>query len=109
MIYPHRVVILRGTAVTDVYGDPGISWDSPRRTPSPAWIQPRTTEEVNANRSAVVSAWMMFLPPGTDIGPHDRVEWADVIYTIDVDGRPAEMWNPSGPHHLEVPLRSATG
>ena len=108
MIYPHSVDIIRAASSTDAYGDPTLDWDTATTTSEvPAWVQPRTTSEVTGGRSAVLTEWMAFLPPETDVAAHDRLRWEGRLY--DVDGDPAYLWNPSGPHHVEVPLTRITG
>lgn len=107
MILPHTVSIVRATQATDAYGDPALDWTSASSVEVPAWVQPRTSAEDNNGRRAVISGWMTFLPAYVDITAHDRIIWGSE--TFEVDGDPAELWNPSGPHHLEVPLRRVTG
>lgn len=61
-------------------------------------IAPSTSEEPEArNRSAVVTAWDIYAPPGTRIGPHDVVRLPGVEGDCQVVGEPA-IWehNPYG-------------
>lgn len=107
MIFPHTVTIHRPAAATDAYGDPSVDWNDSTSTTSAAWVQPRTSSEDNDNRAAISSGWMVFLPDGTDVHAADRVVWDGRTY--EVDGEPAVLWNPSGPHHVEAPLKRITG
>lgn len=61
-------------------------------------IAPSGSDEPEArNRSAVVTAWDIYAPPGTRIGPHDIVRLPDVEGDLQVKGEPA-IWesNPYG-------------
>jgi hypothetical protein len=107
VIFPHTVTILRAGQGTDEYGDAVVDWTSSTATASPAWVQPRTTSEENANRSAVLRGMLAFLPPGVSIRAHDRLAWDGRTY--EVNGEPATLWNPSGPHHIEAPLTLVEG
>ena len=86
------------TPTRDEAGDYVYTWA--QRTVQVYGIAPAaSTEPGDANRSAVVTGWDVYAPPGVRIGPHDRVQLphlpADQL--CEVDGEPA-IWdhNPHG-------------
>lgn len=61
-------------------------------------IAPSTSDEPEErNRTSVVTAWDIYAPPGTRVGPHDVVRIPDVAGDLQVKGEPA-IWetNPYG-------------
>lgn len=107
VIFPHTVTIVRPASGVDGYGDPSEDWGQTTSTWSAAWVQPRSTSEVNGGRTAVLTEWMAFLPEDAPIAAGDRLVWEGRTY--EVDGEPAVLWNPSGPHHVEASLKRITG
>ncbi len=107
MRFPHPVTIIRAAASTDRYGDTTEDWAAALRTPGYAWVQRRSTSEENSNRSAVLSEWVAFMPPTSDVLPDDRLEWGARAFRVVGDTTPLD--HPSGPHHLEVPLDLVEG
>lgn len=107
MRFPHAVTIVRPAEVTNRYGDTEPDWSAAARTPGYAWVQQRSADEVGGQRSATVSAWLAFMPAGTDVTAEDLVEWG--ARTLRVAGEPNPLSTPSGVHHLEVPLDLVEG
>ena len=58
-------------------------------------IAPSSSDEPEErNRSSVVTAWDIYAPPGTRVGPHDVVRIPDVAGDLQVKGEPA-IWEMS--------------
>jgi hypothetical protein len=92
---------------TDRHGDP---IGPPAQTPiTGCYVQPRgVSDEDNDLRTTTVTGWLVFVPPGADIRPGDRVRWHGDDY--EVEGDPAVWSPPVGPeHHLEVVLKRVKG
>lgn len=78
-------------------------------------VAPSSSEEPeDRNRSAVVTAWDIYAPPGTRIGPHDVVRLPGVEGDCQVLGEPA-LWehnpygSPMGNFGVVVKVRKADG
>lgn len=89
---PHSVEIHRPTQVTDEYGDATESWDSPTKTKLPAFVQPSSTgtEDQTGDRHRATSTFSIYLQPGVDVRPKDRVLWNGLFF--EVEGVPF-TWN----------------
>ncbi len=93
MIQPREpVAILSPTTVTDPYtGRDRTDWGSNWRTVTAlAPAEPRPVgEDTRDDRNTVTAGWTLYLPPGTQVSPRDRVRVRDVVY--EVAGEPA-VW-----------------
>ncbi len=109
------VRILRATTVPDRYGNLVPSgWVPVADVCSVAPLAPRQrapgqrAELIEAGRSGVVVGVTAYLPYGTDIRPHDRVEIAGQVF--DVDGEPGVWeWPTAGGAGVEVVLKRVDG
>lgn len=103
------VTILRPAAFTDRYGDSIPDPDSATSTEVLGWLsQTSATEPTGPGRALVtLTTEILFLPSGTDIEAHDRVEIDGQLY--EVDGVPQSAWSPRGEHHIEANLRRVDG
>lgn len=98
------VTIVTPGSTTDRYDDLVPDWTNPvAEIESAGWLtQVDTTEEV-VGRDAVVTGWMLFLPPSDAITVADRVIANGSIF--EVDGDPHYAQTPAGVHHIEARLR----
>lgn len=105
------VTILRPATITDRYGDsiPDPNSSHATTTEVLGWLsQTDATEPTGPGRALVtLTTEILFLPSGTDIEAHDRVEIDGQLY--DVDGEPRAAWSPRGEHHIEANLRRVDG
>ena len=69
-------------------------------------FQPEQGDEVLTDRTAVVSRWRWFGPPGADVSSSDRIEFEGAVY--DVDGS-VQSWRGLGLAHKTALLRRADG
>lgn len=107
MILP-VVITLPGSA-TDQWDNPVDDWDAATSTATTGWLAQNTTDEPAAlgrSESLTFDAVLM-LEPDEQINAKARVTVDGDAY--EVAGRPTLARTPRGLHHIEVPLRSATG
>lgn len=70
------------TGGVDRQGNPVSTWAAPVQAPVHG-VAPRVvTEPGDPNRHAVVEGLTVYAPPGTTVGPHDRVVIADQEYEV---------------------------
>lgn len=101
-LLPIAVTWVQPAATEDAYGNPMPDWgEDATRNDLQAWIEQQDTREVRDGRDQLVSTWL-FITNELGVGGQDRIEWAD--RTFEVDGEPAVMHTPAGPHHLEARL-----
>lgn len=67
----------------------------------------QTTTEDNTDRQTTSSIATVVLPPEVSISSRDRIVYAGETFLI--NGRPMEMTNHHGPHHIVVPLKVFEG
>ena len=60
------------------------------------------TENSALGGDQLASVWLLFLPPGAIISGHAFVTVDDRRYSV--DGEPAILQTPRGPHHIEARL-----
>lgn len=101
------VTIITPGASVNRYGDDAKDWATATSTPTKGWVARRSQREVNGNREAEVSEWVLYLDTSSTITGADRVEWQS--QTFEVDGPPIHAWTPRGEHHIEVALRMVDG
>ncbi len=104
------VIVHRSTTTTDRYGNeiPG-PWVAAGSIDGCA-VAPRSTSELSdGGRQGVIVGLTLFMPPGADIGPHDRVEVDGRMFEVEGDvGRwqsPLTGWAPGD----QVALRKVEG
>lgn len=105
---PDAVTILRATTSSNRYGTTEESWSSPTSIATRGHLQPASTDEAQStDRDAVASSWLLFLPPGTDVRPTDRVQVGGATYRV--AGAPSSVkgLRASGP--VSVPLERVVG
>ena len=91
--FGEQVTFLRPTVVVDSHNDSHADWDAAARTTvDEVAIEPRPTGEFNEARNAVTSGFTLYLPPGVDVKPADRVEVRGKTY--EVVGVPAAWHSP---------------
>lgn len=105
----HDVTLVRAGSATGRYGDAVPDWATATSTAVKGWVSQQSRSEVLDGREAQVSAWVLYLPAGTDVTGADRVEWEGLTFTVDGPVLPA--WNPrtNSVHHLELSLRLVEG
>lgn len=102
----HTVTLIQPPAI-DPYGDPVPGSAGEADVPG-CYFQPGSSTEQTDQRDTVTTAPLLFLPPGSPIGPASKVRIAGALY--EVDGEPAAWDDIDGvPHHIEATLRRVTG
>lgn len=106
---PHRVTLSRAGTTTDRYNNRTRNWATATTTEDvPAWVQQQTTTvDLDENRSAIVTRWVVFMGPTTDVADGDRLTWRGRVFVI--DGDPAIPSSPVGDHHIEAVLQTVAG
>lgn len=66
------------------------------------YLQQSSAEESDETQLLQASAWRLFLPAGTQIGPDDQVLAGSL--RLRVDGQPDFLATPRGASHVEVRL-----
>lgn len=88
------VSILTAETVTDRYGDTEQDWTDPVSRTAKAIVYPRTSEENNDKRTAVISGLTLLLDVDTTIAHDERVEVRGGVW--EVDGDPGDWSAPWG-------------
>lgn len=109
MQFPHRLVVITPTPITDEYDNPtprlDYGPDAPRRT---VWglLQPAESREpAQAGRAAVVTSWRLFT--AAPVTARERVQWRGRVFEI--NGAPS-WWSPRfGYTHYEAQLTHVEG
>jgi hypothetical protein len=93
---------IRPAMVTNRYGDLEADWATATSLDiAGCAVHPAgTTETTDPARTAVAIRWNLFLSPGADIAPGDRVSFDGVLY--EVDGMPLACSGPPGIDALGV-------
>lgn len=83
-IQPRQVVEVRRwtTGELDAHNNPSEGWSEPVPIKVYGWEVPRTAEPLKAGRDLVVVDLSLLVPPGTEIGAHDRVVLQDREYEV---------------------------
>lgn len=75
---------LRGTTVTNSYGEESIDWSDPDRLKiTGCMFQPLPGDEFNQGRDAITTRWEWFGPANADVTSYDRIEYRGVAYDVD--------------------------
>ena len=96
---------------TELYGD--VKWTYVAGETVPARIQHgakggnEDTSEVIIGKDQVLSDYMVFLPPGTNIAATDMLEFEGVMYRV--NGKPSRFWDAIGEHHIQANLMKVEG
>ena len=90
---------------TDRYGNP-IPVEAAPITLR-ASVSPLEATEDDLSRETRVTRYTVLLEPDVDVTGIDKIEWRDTTY--EVIGEPKVFTDRSGPHHLELVIRSITG
>lgn len=108
-LLPLRVTWQHPGVTTDDDGNEQRDWTDDARTDVddlPGWIEQRQTNELVDGRSTVITR-QFFITNELEIAAEDRIVDGDNTY--EVDGAPAILPTPSGPHHAEMVLLLVTG
>jgi hypothetical protein len=89
--YGETVVRIR-SAGRDQFGDPTGPAVPDLSIPGCAVAPRQAGEQIGQGRIAVTSGLTLYVPPGPDILPSDRIEVRGVVY--EVEGEPAEWRSP---------------
>lgn len=78
------VIRIRAPLVTDRYGNQVFDWDNATRSEvSGCGVAPRTSdEETETGRQGVIVGITVYVPAGTDISAHDRMEVRGEVYEV---------------------------
>jgi len=102
------VIRLRGTSTDNGYGDQGLDWTSPALlSVGGCSVQPVAGEEIQLDRDATVSRWVMYAPLTADITSVDRVRHNGTDY--EVDGSVQEWPDVFGMGYKQALLRKVSG
>lgn len=103
----YAVTIVRQGETTDRYGQTAPDWSKATRIHTRGFLGQNVSREVLDGRDAQIADYQLFLPTGTDISGHDRVEIDGASF--EVVGPPLVRRTPDGPHHVEARLRAISG
>lgn len=111
MAFPHgETVVIKRQEQTGVdrYGNPVFSWTE---TPVPGCaIAPGTSlEPAQVDRSEVITGWLVYFPPLTDVRASDRLVARG--RELEVDGEPGDWRNPytGRAHGVVAATKEVTG
>lgn len=108
-LLPLRVTWQHPGVATDDDGNEQPDWTDGARTDVedlPGYLEQRSTAELVDGRSTVVTR-PFFITNELEIAAEDRIVDGDKTY--EVDGDPAILLTPSGPHHAEMALLRVSG
>lgn len=109
--YGETVTILTRTETgTDRYGNPTFAWPAPGVDVDGCAVAPRSaTEPAQVGRQAVITGLTVYMPPGTVVGPYDRLSLRGVTYEVDGEAgewvSPFSGWRPG----VEVAVKRVEG
>ncbi len=98
----------RTPGADDRYGNPTYTWAD--AAVDGCAVAPRSSAEpAQVGRSAVITGLTVYLPTGTEIGPHDRLVIRGTEYEI--EGEPGDWRNPYSGRRpgIEVAVRRVEG
>lgn len=90
----------------DAYGNTVDDWDTPSVSGVRVMVEPRRAEEERGGRDVTITTLVLFTNE-LAVAAGDRFVWDDRTY--EVEGDPAVVYTPAGPHHAEVQLRLVVG
>lgn len=107
-LLPVEVDWIRPASTTDSYGNTVDDWDEEATTTSQlqVWVDHRRTVEQRDGRDVTVTT-LLLITNELGVAAIDRFAWGD--HTYEVDGEPAVVYTPAGPHHVEAALRLVVG
>jgi len=104
---PIDVTWIQPGTTTDGYGNTVADWADPAgETDLRVMIEQRRAIEELDGRTATVTTLVLFTNE-LGVAAVDRFVWGDDTYEI--DGDPAIVHTPAGPHHAECQLRRVEG
>lgn len=105
------VTIITPTFTTNSRGDRVKNWTVTTETNKKGWMAQTNAsaneDELSSNREGTLTYWRLFLPLGSLLDNTCRIRYLGDLY--EVDGEVHISKTPSGPHHLEVPLKKVKG
>lgn len=81
-------------------------------TTTHGYTEQTAAAEVIVDRHTYTADWLVVVPTGTRLGPHDRVKDDDMEdRTLEIMGPPTKAWNPRARavHHVEARAVEVTG
>ncbi|MEU6635712.1 hypothetical protein [Streptomyces rochei] len=100
LLAPHTVTVVNAPDGFDAEGNSNTDWTSADRTAVQGQVEPAASSENRENRDQVATTYLVRLPPGTAVGPRDRLEWNGM--TLEVTGDPLP-WSGLAPlDHLQL-------
>lgn len=107
----HPVVILTAGVLEDRYHNPvADDWTNPHRSSVVrGWLAQQRMTELQGDREAIVSDWVLRVPLGTPISAGSRVESQVDGATYTVQGDPYVVPTPDGPSHVRANLMRVAG
>lgn len=103
----HDVTVVNPRIGADRYGNEIKDWYAASRTATKAWVAQRSATEDRDGREALVTDWMVVLPPEVDVSGLSRLEWDG--RTFELDGEPRPAYTRRGLHHWEATVRIVEG
>lgn len=105
-LLPISALWVRPALGEDDYGNTVPDWDAPSVSGVRVMVEQRRTVEEQGGRDVTTTTLVLFTNElAVDAG--DRFVWDGRTY--EVDGDPAVVYSPAGPHHAECALRLVVG
>ncbi|CAM5331889.1 hypothetical protein [Streptomyces aurantiogriseus] len=100
LLAPHTVTVVKAPEGFDAEGNSNTDWSSAERTTIQGQVEPAASSENRDNRDQVATTYLVRLPPGTAVGPRDRLEWRGM--TLEVTGDPLPWLGLAALDHLQL-------
>jgi hypothetical protein len=100
LLAPHTVTVVRAPDGFDAEGNSNTDWSSADRKTIQGQVEPAASSENRDNRDQVATTYLVRLPPGTAVGPRDRLEWNGM--TLEVTGDPLPWSGLTALDHLQL-------
>jgi hypothetical protein len=82
LLAPHTVTVVKAPEGFDAEGNSNTNWSSAERSTVQGQVEPAASSENRDNREQVATTYLVRLPPGTAVGPRDRLEWNGMVLEI---------------------------
>ncbi|MFD0210816.1 hypothetical protein ACFVH9_17185 [Streptomyces hirsutus] len=100
LLAPHTVIVVKAPDGFDAEGNSNADWSSAERSTIQGQVEPAASSENRDNRDQVTTTYLVRLPPGTAVGPRDRLEWNGM--TLEVTGDPLPWSGLAALDHIQL-------
>jgi hypothetical protein len=100
LLAPHTVTVVRAPDGFDAEGNSNTDWSSAQRATVQGQVEPAASSENRDDRDQVATTYTVRLPPGTAVGPRDRLEWNGTI--LEVTGDPLPWSGLTALDHIQL-------